>query len=281
MKTARAYSAIHDAVSSKAKQPAKYPASNFTDVTPAELNKEKFDILIMQAGSVDITNLNTKENPLANIDYFKQEAVLSARNFFSVGVNALNAHPELRKVVLMEQTPRYDPLVADPHSLKQALSQLFNDTLAQLRLACPLKDKIFVGSHSIECSGSIREARYRHTKSGRFDGIHLYGSSGMKAYTRSVLNILRSANLVSDDVNLVSDDDVYHLNCPQSLFQQKRKRNWRNRRQARFGSRDTLCPDDGNHGTVHSRTQNMNHFDQHFAPTHNRFDVFSDFSGNF
>ena len=62
----------------------------------------------------------------------------------------------------------------------------------------PHKNKIFVGTH-IECSGGIREARYRCTKSGRFDRIHLYGCTGMKAYTNSVMNILKFAGILADD----------------------------------------------------------------------------------
>ena len=117
--------------------------------------------------------------------------------------------PALKSVVIMKQTPRYDPLDVDPLGLKAALSQLFNNILVEMWLSSPLKDKIFVGSHNIDCSGAIQSARYRHTKTGRFDGVHLYGASGSKAYTKSVLNILRSASVIS------SEDD-FHLSCAQS-----------------------------------------------------------------
>ena len=78
-----------------------------------------------------------------------------------------------------------------------------------------MKDKMFVGDHNIECSGAIREARYRHTKSGRFDGIHLYGSSGRKAYTNSVLDILRRAKVTSAD---------FHGPCDQFRYQARQSR---------------------------------------------------------
>ena len=80
--TARAYSTIHDTVENPAKYKAKFPKSNFAEVVPAQLSKDKYQNLIMQAGSVDITNLNTKDNPSEYIEYFKQETVLSARRFF-------------------------------------------------------------------------------------------------------------------------------------------------------------------------------------------------------
>ena len=117
----------------------------------------------------------------------------------------------------MKQTPQYDPIDVDPLGLKAALSQLFNNTLVELWLSSPLKDKIFVGSHNIDCSGAIQSARYRHTKTGRFDGVHLYGASGSKAYTKSVLNILRSASVIS------SEDD-FHLSCAQYKYQSRQSR---------------------------------------------------------
>ena len=70
---AKAYSSKHDTVSNSAKQAAKFPDSNFTDVIPTELKKEKYEHLILQAGSLDITNMNTKDEPSKYVEYFKQE----------------------------------------------------------------------------------------------------------------------------------------------------------------------------------------------------------------
>ena len=46
----------------------------------------------------------------------------------------------------------------------------------------------------MECSGGVRESRFRCKN--RFDGVHMYGVSGRKAYTESVLRIVRDAGLV-------------------------------------------------------------------------------------
>ena len=91
----------------------------------------------------------------------------------------------------MKQIPRYDPTSKDPCAIKAALSQLFNDTLVQLWLGSPLKDRMTIGTHSLECQGGVRDARYRNGK--KYDGIHLYGPSDKKSYTESVLNIIRVA----------------------------------------------------------------------------------------
>lgn len=116
----------------------------------------------------------------------------------------------------------------------------------------PLKDKIFVGTHNIDCSGAIREARYKCTKSGRFDGLHFFGSTGTKAYTNSVLNIMRNAELVSADC----------LPCPQFQYQNRNSRNSSNRQ-------------------CHKQTIDIRPKKPYTVPTHNRFsDVFDQQLGN-
>ena len=219
--TAKAYCSVYDDVTNVAKQSAKFPSSNFTDVIPMELKKNNYKTMILQAGSVDITNLNTKDEPEKYIEYFRQEAVMSATNLFSAAVNALIANPTLTKIILLKQTPRYDPLHVDPLGLKPTLSVLFNNTLTDLWMKSLYKDNIFVGAHNIECTGAIKEARYRHTKSGKYDGIHLFGSSGQKAYTLSVLNILRAAKITTPEHD-------YHLSCPQYRYQTRKTQNHRN-----------------------------------------------------
>ena len=164
---------MYDDVHNKAKKAAQFPKKIFLQVVPNEVVKDSFDHLIIQSGSVDISNLNTEVNPTEYIDYFKQETVLSAKNIFNSGLLALEHQPSLKSIVIMKQTPRYDPHDKDPLSLKPALSQLFNNTITELWINFPMKEKIYIGSYNIECSGAVQSARYRHTKTGRFDGVHL------------------------------------------------------------------------------------------------------------
>ena len=210
--TAKAYSSTFDEESNIAKQAAKYPAANFEDVVKKELIDKSYKTLLLQAGSVDITNLNTNEQPEKYVEYFRQVAVMSATNLFQVAQNTIRESTSIKKVIIMHQIPRYDPQEVDPLSLKPSLSLLFNKTLTNLWTESPLRNQIVIGVHNIECNGAIREARYRHTRSGRFDGIHLFGSSGRKAYTHSVLNILQSANITSPD---------FHGPCEQFVHQTK------------------------------------------------------------
>ena len=147
----KAYSSIKDTVSNICKVAAKFPNSNFTDVVPAELLKETFHSLVLQAPSVDITNLNTSNNPSEYIKYFEQHTVISAQNFFSVVENSLQIQPTLNKVIILKLIPRYDPPSIDPLGLKSDLSKLFNEKLEEFCMNSSFQSKVFVGNHNIDC----------------------------------------------------------------------------------------------------------------------------------
>ena len=175
----------------------------------------KKNYLVVQSGSVDISNLKTKNQIEKYFDYFSQQAVVSATNIFSAFENALKIQPNIAKVVIMKQIPCYDRANMDTLAIKQALSQVFNNTMTDLWLKSQFKHKIFVGNHNLECEGGIRESRYKNIMTGAFDGIHLLGSSGGKYFTQNPLNILKLAGLIKSD--------FYHQNCAQSQYQAKQR----------------------------------------------------------
>ena len=159
---------------------------------------------------------------------------------------------------IMKQIPRYDPANVDPLSLKAALSQLFNTTLTELWMTCPLRDKIAIGSHNIDCTGAIQESRYRQPKTGKFDGIHMLGNSGQKAYTKSVLNILSVAKLTSDEYD-------FHQSCSQYQFQYQKK-------QTSYKQNDKNKSQRENKNNNFNRQPDMRK--GHEVPTSNRFEAF-------
>ena len=121
-KQVKAYSSIKDTVANICKNAPKFPNSNFTDVVPVELLKETFHSLILS--------------------------------------NALQIQPTLKKVIVLKLIPRYDPPCIDPLGLKSDLSKMFNEKLEELCMSSPFKSKVFIGSHTIDCTGAIRESRY-------------------------------------------------------------------------------------------------------------------------
>ena len=163
----------------------------------------------------------------------------------------------------MKQTPRYDPVSSDPLSLKPALSELFNNILTEQWMSSTVRNKIVVGSHNLECSGAIQQSRYRQSKSGRFDGVHLLGNSGPKFYTLSVLNILRKAQLTSPEYE-------YHQSCAQTQYgyQNRSHRLYRNTSQLKKQTKTKFHSD---RPTSRKQKNNMNTYS---VPTYNRFELF-------
>ena len=117
MRTCEAYGAVFDNVGNEAKHAATFPAKNFKDVIPEEVKKDVVDYLVIQAGSTDIMNLKTNENKI-DIAVFKKEVRYAAKNLFTAAESALEDQPELKKVVIMTLTPRYDEGMMDPKALK-------------------------------------------------------------------------------------------------------------------------------------------------------------------
>ena len=188
-----AYSAVFD-------EQSKSPEFNLDDVVKNKLSEGKqFRNLVIQVGSVDITNIDTNTNPdlITNLEAFKQTAKTSAENIFKVGEKAIQNHPTLEKVVIMDRTPRCDKRDADPSSIKAQLSKFGNGQYDKLWAESNFKDKIVVGKHQLDCSGETRDRRFGPPTERYFDGIHLRGTSGKEDYTESVLNILHGASLCS------------------------------------------------------------------------------------
>ena len=95
-----------------------------------------------------------------NVEYFKQEVVVSCKNVFTVAHEALQNMPNLEKVVVMEHAPRFDVDKVDPISLKPALAKLANTTFNNLWMDSPWKSKIIISGHNLQCNDKERAARY-------------------------------------------------------------------------------------------------------------------------
>ena len=75
--------------------------------------------------------------------------------------------------------PRFDD------NVKSRLASLSNSTMRELWDISPLKDKIYIGFHSLECYGvgSTHMARYKDDRTGKFDAVHFNGKAGARDYT--------------------------------------------------------------------------------------------------
>ena len=195
----KAYGAKQDNVSF-------FPSKNFTNIVPELLAKKvketnmNYDVLLLQASSTDITNLDTSNHTEENMENLKQKAMASSENIFNVAIQAVKS-TDIPKVIIMERIPRHDRSQDDPAGIKPRLSELANFHLRQLLLQSELKHRIMIGSHSIFGSLGICDL---YGGGDNFDGIHLLGPAGKHTYTQSVIRIL-------SDIGLTCSKDSYPL----------------------------------------------------------------------
>ena len=220
IKTAKAYSSVSD-------KSAKWPKSNFTKVTSEELAKKTYDCLVMSAPTVDITNLDTSKLKQSDDTSMYQESILaSCKNIFKVAEISLKDNLNLKKVVIMEHTPRYDAKEVDPIELKTALVKYANNVFNQLWLDSSLKQKIAIGSHTIETNsdGALHNDVFKNAQTGKYDGVHHFGKLGRRLYSRSVGSILMK-NLSKERQPAKSEDNHSQKNekerCPEAPKQKR------------------------------------------------------------
>ena len=184
-----------------------------------EHEHDDFTHLVLAAPTVDISNLDTTNvSKTDDTSVLKQRATISAKNMISVAEAALENHKHLRKVIIMEHAPRFDLHVMDPSGIKPKLAKYANSSLYKLWHSSLMKDKIVIGKHNIECSGEQRSLVYSDDWSGKYDGVHMYGSFGRITYSKSVSNILKDVLSTS-----FSDTSSVHSTCPQTTYQMKNK----------------------------------------------------------
>ena len=154
---------------------AKWPKLNFTEVVKKELAKEEFDCLVMTAPIVDITNIDTsKVKQSDNTTVYQQKVMISCQNMMNAAHNSLKEHPNLKKVVIFEHPPRFDAEEIDPIGLKPALAKYGNNVLNQLWLDSTFKNKISIGSYSLEINSTdvAHNDLFKHPRFGTNDGVN-------------------------------------------------------------------------------------------------------------
>ena len=183
---ARAYGAVHK---SKA-EGYKFPDKNFTAVLPAVLSKNNHSAAVLLAPSVHLTNLPTHTSD----EQASEQAREAAHQMMAVAVEAVVSHSNLEKLIILEAAARFDQW--------SEINQHGNEELHVALEAIEdkeVKNKISIGKHDwdIDCEPGLRLSRYGDPARGNFDGIHLKGSSGRIALTRSIANILAKAGLAA------------------------------------------------------------------------------------
>ena len=103
---------------------------NFTAVVPEIVKKGEVDTLVLQSGSIEITNMEVNK---AMVDEdlktlkskFYEKVEKDSVNLFNIAENAIANNPELN-VIIVKRLPRYDRTSKDITGLKSQLSKFAN-----------------------------------------------------------------------------------------------------------------------------------------------------------
>ncbi len=184
----RAYSSVED-------MRARWPESNFRDVVPVQLAEGKYNQLVMQAPSVDITNMKRVVNKTSK-QYQRGDASTSSFNMIKTAEKALQQFPNLKGVLIAEHAPRHDNM--------REISQFSNQELHRHLKHSLYKDKIKIGLHTLDFEGEEKDSVYGSKQTNtKPDGYHLRGPNGKHSFTKSLLNIFNKAGLNKEKKTLV------------------------------------------------------------------------------
>ena len=112
---------------------ARYKEANFKAIVPEVIEKQEPDVVVLQTGSIEITNIDVKRALMdseRNIDEYKKEwfekVEEDSKNLFDVAQNALKKNNKVKKVIILKRLPRHDTNSSDPIGIKSQLSKYAN-----------------------------------------------------------------------------------------------------------------------------------------------------------
>ena len=107
---------------------AKYKKENFEEIVPKVIVKEEPDILVLQTGSIEITNIEVNEALMDQdsslVEYKKiwfDKVEQDSKNLFEIAQAALKNRNSLDKVVILKRLPRHGRSSSDFFSIKSEL----------------------------------------------------------------------------------------------------------------------------------------------------------------
>ena len=171
------------------------------------MKKEEPDILVMQTGSIEITNINVNAaimDTSKNIQEYKKEWFKKVEedsiNLLDVAQDALEKNKKLKKVIILKRLPRFDRGTSDLMSIKSELSKFGNAVydLELTRRGNP--ENICTVDLDLEGSRHFHEVVFGTPGTQNYDGIHLNGRRSSLHFTYRAIKALKQILPESFDV---------------------------------------------------------------------------------
>ena len=221
---------------------AKYPEQNFKAVVPKAMVENVPDVLVLQTGSIEITNINVNKamvDSKKDIVKYKQEwfdkVQKSSEDLFEIAEDATKDNPNM-KVIIIKRLPRFDKGSADLMNIKAKLSEYGNSAYEQIWLRRGSPANISIVDLALDCSGPkrnyLREIIYGNPNSSSFDGLHLRGEFSHRHFTYRAVTAIKPILGNNERFSPAGPRENfthrptydrkkdYHNSCPQTIYQQ-------------------------------------------------------------
>ena len=196
-----------------------YPELNFTETVSMVLETSKPDAIILQAGSIEISNIDIKKAYMdteKDIDQYQTEWASKVEedstNLFDIATKALKKKANM-KIIIVKRLPRYDPVCADPKGIKRKISDFANSFYDQLWFKRGGPKNIFVVDIDLQCSDGqyLKDLIYAKSSERNYNGIHLRGEGASRHFSYRAANVMKSVLCGRGRIITPLDN---HSNCP-------------------------------------------------------------------
>ena len=231
----------------------RFKETNFTAKVPEIVHKGGVDTLVLQTGSIELTNINVNKAMMdvsKDINEYKKEwyqkAEEDSTNLFAIAEDAIARDKKLN-VVIVKRLQRFDRSSKDILGIKTNLSKFANHVYDQLWLKRGSPSRIHIIELELGCDNSqyLKEIIYGKPNHPQYDGIHLTGPAALRHFTyravQKLSSIITKPSQPSHSVspahnyrpaaairpvisgrharNLIDKPSDLHTNCPQAQFQ--------------------------------------------------------------
>ena len=178
----------------------RYKDKDFRAIVPEVVKQGNVDTLVLQTGSIEITNIDTNKaamDPNKDMKEYQREWYVKAEddstNLFNIAEEAIAMNQDLN-VVIVKRLPRYDRSSKDIMAIKSKLSHFSNHVYDQLWLKNGSPARIHIVELPLGCDNSshLKKIIYGSHSNPNYDGLHLVGHGAARIFTyRAVQTFLR------------------------------------------------------------------------------------------
>ena len=171
---------------------ARFKDKHFKAAVPKEIKNEDVDILVLQTGSIEITDLKVNEalvDTKKELSEYRKEwfskVEEASTKLFNIAEDALEKNKNIKKVVILKRLPRFKRSSSDLLQIKSQLSEFGNACYDQIWQKRGGPEKIQIVEIDLKCSESkyLKDLVFGNPVSKTYDGTHLRGAGASRHFT--------------------------------------------------------------------------------------------------